>query len=369
MDDRHPSHRFIDEPAWARGPRPNTGRGPALDLSDLSGDVPSADVVRRAARNVSPLAVTRPPAWMLRESLARVHGVTVGQIFPRASLSRLLSPIMTACVGPGDQVGVAAPCRPELTRHVLSVGANYVDIGRDSAWTLQSEALTRLVDDGRLRGVILCRPSLPTGSLDPLTAVRQALDAGLFVVVDETALAYADLNAGLPRPSPPKSDTALMLLSDDTTPTDQLVVLRSIPGLGSASLVYAVAETDLSARLWRIDPDSQIPAPVAAGAWIALDHVGHARRLISERCTIRAALNAALHAIGGYVVAEPGGPCLFVQRPGIEGAALRDALADAGLLVAHSDHHTWREGVAVALPTDTVLEKVISAFQRAAEKM
>jgi histidinol-phosphate/aromatic aminotransferase/cobyric acid decarboxylase-like protein len=125
----------------------------------------------------------------------------------------------------------------------------------------------------------------------------------------------------------------------------------------------------MAALLWRIDPAAQLPAPVAAGAWIALDHVGHARRVIAERCAVRAALCAAIHAIGGYVVAEPGGPGLFVQRPGVDGEALREALAAGGLLVAHAPHHTWRDGVAMGLPTDTVIERVVLAFRSAVEAL
>jgi len=356
-------------PAWARGPRPAPNRPPGLDLRDLSGRVLAADVVRRAARNVSPLAVTRPSAWMLREALAGVHGVAVDQIFPRPSLPHLLAPILTALVGPGDHVAIAAPIRPEFPHQVLSVGAHHVDIGRDQAWTLQPEAFERLLGDGRVSAVIFGRPALPTGIPASLALVRQALDAGLLVLVDETALAYADLNAGLPRPTPPTSDTALTLLADEATSTERLIVLRSIPGLGGAELVYAVAEAELAARLWQIDPASHIPAPVAAGAWIALDHVGHARRVIAARCTLRAEMSAAIQALEGYAVAAPGGPCLFVQRPGVDGQTLKDALAVGGLLVAHSTHHTWRDGVALGLPTDTVLGRVVAAFEHAAQAL
>ena len=102
VDDRHPSHQFLKAPPWAGDARPAT-RASGLDLSDLSGRIPAADVVRRAARNVSPLAVTRPSAWMLRRALAQAHEMGVGQIFPRLSLSHLLAPIVTTFLGPGDQ--------------------------------------------------------------------------------------------------------------------------------------------------------------------------------------------------------------------------------------------------------------------------
>ena len=84
---------------------------PGLDLSDLSGLVPAADVVRRAARNVSPLSMTRPSAWMLRDAIAKAQGFQVGQIFPRATMDQLLAPIIRAFVGPGDHVGLVSPCR------------------------------------------------------------------------------------------------------------------------------------------------------------------------------------------------------------------------------------------------------------------
>ncbi|MDP6942897.1 MAG: hypothetical protein QF464_02010 [Myxococcota bacterium] len=369
MDDPHPAHRFLVEPDWASGSRPTRHVGQGLDLSDLEGRIAPADVVRRAARNVNPLSFARPSAWMLREAISKAHGLEVSQVFPRASLAQLLAPIMGAFVGPGDHVALAAPCRPEFIRQVLRVGARYVDIGRDHAWSVQAESFERLLSDGGLRAAILGRPDLPTGTLTPLIAVRQALHAGVLVIVDETALAYADPSAGLPRSTTPKSDTALTLFEDESTPTQGLVVVRRVPGLGAAQLVYAVAEPESVRRMWRIDPVAYISAPVAAGAWIALDHTAHARRIIVERCTTRAELRTGIRGIDGYEVSATAGPSLLVQRPGISGSSLREALAQAGLIVAGSEHHAWRDGVAFGIPLAAALDRVVTSFQSAAEAL
>ena len=364
MDDPHPSHRFLSEPPWASGARPARTQG--LDLSDQDGRVPSSDVVRRAARNVSPLSLASPSALMLREAIAKVHGVDVAQVFPRASISELMSSVCAAFIGPDARVALTCPCRPEFIHHVLRVGGRYVDIGRDSAWAFQSEAFERVLTDGEVHAAILGRPDVPSGSVSPLVAVRQALHAGLLVVVDETLLAYADPSAGLPRPTTSRSDTALTLFDDDGTPTDGLIVVRKIPGLGAVDLVYAVAEPKTAARLWRIDPRTHISAPVAAGAWIALDHTAHARRVIVERTTTRSELRTALRALRGYTVPSSQGASLLVGRPGVIGSDLAAALAHEGLTVATSNHPSWRDHVAVGLPLASALDRITAMFEAAA---
>ena len=269
-----------------------------MDLSDLSGKIPASDVVRRAAKNVSPLSLSRPAAWMIREALAKAHGFAEEQIVPRTSLTGMMNTIMGALVGPEDRVALAGPCRPEFTHHVLRAGARYVDVGRDHEWGLQLEAFERLMTDGGPRAVILGRPNVPTGTVAPLEVVKRGLQAGVIVIVDETALAYVSPSDGLPRSLNPKSNTALALFSDSDVPTDGLLVLRSVPGLGMAELIYTVASPETAAHLWRVDPIAQLPAPVAAGAWIALDHTSYARRLIVERCTLRSNLRTAIQALG-----------------------------------------------------------------------
>ena len=164
MDDRHDAHRYLTEPSWARGKRPTSRRVSDLDLSDLSGSVIAADVVRRAARNVSPLTLTSPAIWMLREALAKVHGVDAEQILARVRLEDLMASITRAFLGPGDRVALAEPCRPELLRPVLVAGARYVDIGRDQSFCLQQEALERIAEDGELNAVILGRPAVPAST-------------------------------------------------------------------------------------------------------------------------------------------------------------------------------------------------------------
>ena len=161
----------------------------------------------------------------------------------------------------------------------------------------------------------------------------------------------------------------MALFGDEATPTERLIVLRKIPGLGAADLVYALTEPQAAARLWRVDPIARISAPVAAGAWIALDHTAHARRVIVERCTIRSELRTELRALGGYTVPASQGASLLVGRPGTTGAALCAALAHQGLTVASSDHPSWRDHVAVGLPIASALERIVAMFQSAAEPL
>ena len=369
MDERHASQRFLQTPQWAGDQRPERRALPGLDLSDLSGLVPAADVVRRAARNVSPLSMTRPSAWMLRDAIAKAQGFQVGQIFPRATMDQLLAPIIRAFVGPGDHVGLVSPCRSEFTRQVLSQGARYVDVGRGSDWEMQHDAFERLLADGALRAAILGRPDVPTGTLAPLIAIRQALHAGLLVVVDETDLVYADPVAGLPRVMRPRADSALSLFSDDDLPTAGLIVLRSIPGVGPAQMLYAVGEVQTLSHVWSVDSIASLFAPIAAAAWLALDHTAEARRTVVERCTVRSELRTAVHALPGFQAFAAGAACVMVRYPGATGATLRDHLASSGLIVAHSEHPSWRDAVALGLPLADSLERVVGIVEKAGKAL
>ena len=305
---------------------------------------------------------------MLRDAIAKAHGLESGQIFPRPSMDHLLAPIIRAYVGPEDHVALAQPCRPEFVRQVLSQGARYVDIGRDHERQLQHDALERLLADGALRALILGRPDVPAGTLSPLIALHQALHAGLLVVVDETQLAYALPNDGLPRATGPRSESALRLFTDDEVPTKGLIVLRSIPGLGPGEMLYAVAETETLKPVWSVDPEALIAAPLAAAAWLALDHSAQARRVIVARATRRAELRTQLAALSGFEVMPSGAASLMVRRPATLGEALATTLMGEGLRVATSAHPSWRDSVAISIPLDDSLDEVVNAFRKVAEQ-
>ena len=364
VDERYASQRFLEEPSWASGRRPERQAFAGLDLSDLSGLVPASDMVRRAARNVSPLSLSRPSAWMLRDAIAKAHKLDPGQIFPRPSMDLLIAPILRAFVGAEDHVALARPCRPEFYRQTLAQGARYVDIGRAHNWQIQHDALERLLGDGALRAIIVGRPNIPTGALAPLSALRQALHAGLVVIVDETQLAYAAPSAGLPRAIGPKSESALRLFDEDGLPCSKLFVLRSIPGIGPGEMLYAVAETSSLAPVWSLDPNAALPAPLAAAAWLALDHSAEARRIIVERSTLRAELKTSISSLPGFEVVSSGAASLMVRRPGTEGRDLSAALCDLGVKPMVNGHPSWRDGVALGIPLAESLERVVSVFQK-----
>mgnify|MGYP003917427951 CR=1 FL=1 len=303
---------------------------------------------------------------MLRDAIAKAHECDVGQIFPRPSMDALLAPLLRAFVGAEDHVALAAPCHPAFPRQVLAQGARYVDVGRDRHWNLQHDALERLLDDGALRALICGRPDLPSGTMTPLSALRQALHRGLLVIVDETQLAYSDALAGLARPLNPRSRSALRLFSEEDVPTHALFVLRRIVGLAPGDMLYVYGEVESVAALWAIDPLASISAPLAAAAWLVLDHSAQVRREVIGRTTTRSELKRALSDLDGFEVANSEAASLMVRHLGTEGKRLSELLEVRGLKVASSAHPSWRDAIALSIPLAESVERVISIFQEVA---
>lgn len=350
MEPRKPAHRFLPEPPWTRRPLPSAPR-PGLDLSDLSGTTPPPPGVRAAAANYDALAPAARDGGPLRLALAATHGVGPERVFPGTDLADVFGAVAQAALGADDIAALAEPCDPAVLHAVLVAGARYVDIGRDAAMELQPEALGRLLADEVPRLVVLARPAIPSGTVAPLDAVHAALADSAVVVVDESRLDWAG----------PAAPSALSLFDDAAVDTSGLVVVRRLEGLGSASVAYAIAETDVAALMWRVRPVCPLTPPVMAAALEALQLSVPIFAAVEEAAGRRDRLAAALRD-AGFDVPDSKGPCLLVRRPGSDAADIRDAVAEHGIAVASSPQWSWREGVAISVPSEADVAKVIAAF-------
>jgi histidinol-phosphate aminotransferase len=144
-----------------------------------------------------------PEGYVLREALARHHGVARDQIGLGIGIDDLLGLIVRAFVDPGDPVVMSHGAYPTFAFHVTGFGGRFVHApyrgDRNDA-----EALAAAARASGSRIVYLANPDNPTGSW--LTADEQlglvaGLPAGALLVLDE---AYSDFApaGGLPQIDP-----------------------------------------------------------------------------------------------------------------------------------------------------------------------
>jgi histidinol-phosphate aminotransferase len=182
-----------------------------------------------------------PEGYVLREALARHHGVARDNIGLGIGIDDLLGLIVRAFVDPGDPVVMSLGAYPTFAFHVAGFGGRFVHApyrgDRNDA-----EALAAAARASGSRIVYLSNPDNPTGSW--LTADEQlrlvaGLPAGALLVLDE---AYSDFAPAGSLPQIGPEDRRVI----------RLRTFSKAHGMAGMRIGYAIASAEIIAAFDKI---------------------------------------------------------------------------------------------------------------------
>ncbi|HVF76294.1 MAG TPA: histidinol-phosphate transaminase [Acidimicrobiales bacterium] len=220
-------------------------------------------------------------ARALREGLAELHDVRPEQVFVGNGSNEVLQALFLAFGGPGRRAAVFEPTYA-LHSHIARVTATEVVEGeRNHDFTLDLDAVGRLLDDAAPELTFLCSPNNPTGRVEPEAVVREVVErAPGLTVVDEAYGQFA-------------SWSALDLVADDSP----VVVVRTFSktwSMAAARLGYVVAPASVVEGLERVILPYHLDAVKQAAGRLALRYrsemEARVKALVDERQRVAAAL-------------------------------------------------------------------------------
>lgn len=224
-----------------------------------------------------------PNQAALRAGLADYTGVGTESIIAGAGADELLDLILRALLRPGDAV-ITAP--PSFGMYPFLADVNQlqlVEVARGERFGLAQEGLIRAADE-HAGVVMLTSPNNPTGDLVPSDFLRELLDTGITVMLDEAYIEFAERGA-----------SAVSLLDD----YPRLIVLRTFSkwaGIAGLRVGYALAHPELVEALIKVKQPYNINQAAEVGALAALKH---AAELGEQIAAIRASRDGVLEMLSG----------------------------------------------------------------------
>ncbi|WP_431278814.1 histidinol-phosphate transaminase [Leifsonia poae] len=281
----------------------------------------------------------------LREKLAERHGVSAGQVHLGNGSVSLLSQLISAAAGAGDEVVYSWRSFEAYPGLVTVAGATSVQVPNRADGSHDLTAMAAAITD-RTRVVIVCTPNNPTGTIvsaADFEAFMAAVPATLLVLLDEAYYEFV---------TDETSVDGIPLLSR----YPNLVVLRTFSkayGLAALRVGYAVGPEWVldAARSAAIPLSVTDVARVAALASIDAEEelMERVARIAMRRDELRAALIEQ-----GWTVPDAQGNFIWLAT-GDETTAANEAFFDAGLTV----RAFAPEGIRISVGEEESVEKLL----------
>jgi histidinol-phosphate aminotransferase len=282
---------------------------------------PAALEAGRAA--LARAALYPDPDWNeLRSAIAETLGVERGLVLCGAGSMDLISCVVRAYSGPGDEILASAYTYLFVASTAAQAGATYVQVPEDDF----AVSVDRLIDavTPATRIIFLCNPGNPTGTRignAEIVRLRASLPAGVLLVIDQ---AYGEFDDQDPRP-------VFQLVNEGNT-----VVLRTLSkayGLAGLRVGWGLFPADVGREVRKLVNSNNVTGVALAMATAALQDRAYVSDVVRRTAAIRDRLAGRLRD-AGLEVPSSFTNFVLVRFSGEAEAVLADERLRAGGLIA-----------------------------------
>jgi len=295
-------------------------------------------------------------ASVLREAIARVHGLDPERIICGAGSDEILNLVAHAYIGPGDEAVYSQHgflVYPIATR---AAGGTPV-IAPERDLTADVDALLAAVSE-RTRVVFLANPNNPTGTYIPFEEVRRlhaVLPPHVLLVLDAAYAEYVrrnDYETGL----------ELALTAENVLMTR---TFSKIHGLAALRIGWAVGPAHVIDAMNRIRGPFNMNSPALLAGAAAIADAAHVERAVAHNTRWLAFLEKEISALGLEITPSVGNFLLihFPQAPGRTAADADAFLTRRGLILRRVSSYGLPDALRLTVGSEEANLLVVQALK------
>jgi len=334
------------------------GKAAAEDAFKLSSNENPFEPIPAVLEAIAASSVNRYPdgsAMALRIALAEHYSLTPEQVHIGAGSASILSQLITAAAGAGDEVVYPWRSFEAYPSFVAIAGATSVQVPNTDDHAHDLDAIAAAVTE-RTRVVIVCSPNNPTGTVvttAQFTELMAKIPESVLVLLDEAYIEFV-------------TDESAVRGPQQLAAYPNLVVLRTFSkayGLAGLRVGYALGpEYVLDAARATTIPLSVIE-PAQRAAIVSIEHQKELLERVAALSVLRDTIWAAL-VEQGWDVPRPHGN--FVWLPTGELTAwAAEVFSDNGIVV----RALGSDGVRVSIGEHESVEKLLKAAEEVVRKL
>ncbi len=254
----------------------------------------------------------------VRSAIGAYTGADPAGVVAGAGADELIDLLVRLTLEPGDQAIDLTPTFGMYGVTTRIAGGEVVAVPRDDDFEVDVEAVRREVGP-RTKLIFLCNPNNPTGNLSPESCVRELLDLGPLVVVDETYHEFCGFTV------------------DRLVPEhENLVVLRSLSkwaGLSGVRIGYAIMAPIVAGYLMAIKTPYNISIASQAALLASLEDTDLLLQRVRTIVEERERMKARLEGLPGVICYPSKANFVLCRFPAGEAKRLEAGLAERGIIV------------------------------------
>ena len=305
----------------------------------------AVEAVAMAALHVYPDPLQR----RMRQSLAEYTGLGSQHIIAGAGSDELIDLLLRLFIEPGDTILDFEPTFAMYAFCARVCGGNVVMLQRDELFEIDMDTVRDAIDR-RTKILFVSSPNNPTGNLVRESQVKEMLETGLMVVVDEAYFEFC-------------GQTVAHLVPQ----YENLVVLRTLSkwaGLAGLRIGYGIMSPALVDHIVDIKSPYNVNVAAEAALLASLEDAPALLANVGKIVAERARLHRAIEALPGVTPWPSQGNfilCQFAEQGEAERAY--EGLAGRGIFVRSFRSERLRDSFRVAVGTADQTDAFIAALR------
>ena len=195
----------------------------------------------------------------LRTALSGYTGIEKKKIVAGSGADELIELLFKIFCTKGDRIVDIEPTFGMYSFLAGSTGMEVLSIKRDSDWNFDVSKLKSLISQNNVKILFLASPNNPTGNLVDLAELKQLLEIGLIVVVDETYYEF--------------SNSSVVSLCNEYK---NLIVLRSFSkwaGIAGLRIGYVIASEEIIENIFKVKQPYNVNVIAEKAAIMTLENI------------------------------------------------------------------------------------------------
>ena len=287
----------------------------------------------------------------MRAALAEYTGLGPDYLIAGAGSDELIDLLFRLFISPGDKI---IDCDPTFAMYAFCArvaGATVEFVPRDELFDVDVRAVKDALD-AETKIIFITSPNNPTGNIASESQMRELLDTGLIVVVDEAYYEFCN-------------ETVAGLIQDH----ENLVVLRTLSkwaGLAGLRIGYGMMSPDLVKYIIDIKSPYNVNVAAEAALLASLEDtpslLENVRRIVEER----ERMLLLLGAVPGLTVWPSSGNFVLCQFAPGRGQLMHEGLAERGIFVRNFSSPRLQDCFRTAVGTPDQTDALVAALRELA---